>query len=285
MNPINFYLNPPVLSSQNIGWKGLMFQEVHHPSHEILEHVMPHHMILIINTQGNFQESRIGGKFHSRMRNKDELLIVPAGETNATAWTGNAEFSRLTLCPQFMKDIAHELVDPDRIEIMPKFVTHDPLIHQISLSLKADLEIGSPTGKIFGESAAIMLAARLLQQHSIRSPKQLSDQVGLSSYALRLVVDHIRSHLNEDLMIADLAQIAGMSSYYFMRMFKRSMHITVRQYIIQQRVELAQELLRRRELSIADIALQCGFTNQSHFTNVFRQLAKTTPKTYRKDFG
>ena len=95
MNPANFYLNPPVLSSQNIGWKGLLFQEVHHSSHEISEYVMPHHMILIANTQGNFQEIRIGGKLHSRTRDKDELLIVPAGETNATVWTGNAEFSLL----------------------------------------------------------------------------------------------------------------------------------------------------------------------------------------------
>ena len=198
MNPANFYLNPPVLSSQNIGWKGLIFQEVHHPSHEIPEYIMPHHMILIANTQGNFQESRIGGKSHSRTRDKDELLIVPAGETNATVWTGDAKFSLLILCPQFIKEIVHESIDPDRIEIMPKFVTHDPLIHQIGLSLKSDIEAGYPTGKIFGESAAIMLAARLLHQHSSRSPKQISDETGLSSYTLRLVLEYIRSHYKDN---------------------------------------------------------------------------------------
>ena len=164
-----------------------------------------------------------------------------------------------------------------------KISTHDPLIQQIGLSLKSDIEAGYPTGKIFGESAATMLAARLLHQHSSRSPKQISDETGLSSYSLRLVLDYIRSHLSQDLAIVDLAQVAGMSPYYFMRMFKRSMHVTVRQYIIQKRIDRAKELLRSRELSMVEVSLQCGFSNQSHFTNVFRQLTQTTPNAYRRD--
>jgi AraC family transcriptional regulator len=134
---------------------------------------------------------------------------------------------------------------------------------------------------MYGESAATMLAARLLQQHSVRTPKLTSDEDGLSSYTLRQVLDYIRSHLSQDLSIIDLAQVAGMSHYYFLRLFKKSMHVTPRQYIIQMRIDRAKELLRSRELSIADIALQCGFTNQSHFTNIFRQLTETTPKAYR----
>jgi AraC family transcriptional regulator len=276
----------PVLSSQPIGWKGLLFQEFNHPGHEIPEYVLPHHMILVGRPQGVYQENRIDGKFHRRdVEVTGDVLIVPAGVTNATVWKRDAEFSLLTLCPKFVGEVAHESIDPNRVELIPQFAAFDPLIHQIGLSLKADLKAGSPTGKIFGESAATMLAARLLQQHSVRTPKLASDENGLSSYTLRQVLDYIRSHLSQDLSIIDLAQVAGMSPYYFLRLFKKSMHITPRQYIIQIRLDRAKELLRSRELSIADIALQCGFTSQSHFTNVFRQIAKTTPKIYQRDFG
>jgi AraC family transcriptional regulator len=275
----------PVLSSQQIGWKGLLFQEFNHPGHEIPEYVLPHHMIIFGRSQGIYQENRIDGKFHRRDSEvTGDVLIVPAGMTNATVWTGAAEFSILTLCPKFVGEVAHESIDPDRIELIPRFAAFDLLIHQIGLSLKADLEAGSPTGKIFGESAATMLAARLLQQHSVRTPKLASNENGLSSYTLRQILDYIRSNLSQDLSIADLAQVAGMSPYYFMRMFKKSMHVTPRQYIIQMRIDRAKELLRSRELSIVDIALQCGFTNQSHFTNLFRQLTEITPKAYRRDF-
>jgi AraC family transcriptional regulator len=274
----------PILSSQSIGWNGMLFQEYHHPGREVPEYVMRQHMILIRITSGLTQESRIDGRLYHRRVDSGEILIVPAGVSNTTVWTGDAEFLRLTISPKFLREVAHESIDPDRVELIPRFAAFDLLIHQIGLSLKADLEAGCPTGKIFGESAATMLAARLLQQHSVRKPKLASDENGLSSYTLRQVLDYIRSHLSQDLSIIDLAQVAGMSPYYFMRMFKKSMHITPRQYIIQIRIDRAKELLRSRELSIADIALQCGFTNQSHFTNIFRQLTETTPKAYRRDF-
>jgi AraC family transcriptional regulator len=276
----------PVLSSQQIGWKGLLFQGFNHPGHEIPEYVLPHHMIIVGRQPGIYQENRIDGKFHCRdSEATGDALIVPAGMTNATVWKGDAEFSLLTLCPKFVGEVAHESIDPDLIEPIPRFGAFDLLLHQIGLSLKADLEAGCPTGRIFGESAATMLAARLLQQHSVRTPKLASDEHGLSSYTLRQVLDYIRSHLSQDLSIIDLAQVAGMSPYYFLRLFKKSMHVTPRQYIIQTRIDRAKELLISRELSIAEIAFECGFTSQSHFTNVFRQITKTTPKIYQRDFG
>jgi AraC family transcriptional regulator len=277
----------PVLSSQPIGWKGLLFQEFNHPSYEIPEYVMPHHMIIVSRPQAVYQENRIDGQLyhhHYGQTADSNLLLVPAGMTNSTVWTGEAEFSILTLCPNFVREVASESIDPDRVQPLPQVGAEDRLIYQIGLSLKADIEAGYPTGKIFGESAAIMLAARLLQQYSVRTPKLASDEDGLSSYTLRRVLDYIRSHLSQDLSIIDLAQVAGMSPYYFLRLFKKSMHFTPRQYIIQMRIDRAKELLRSRKLSIADIALQCGFTNQSHFTNIFRQLTETTPKAYRRDF-
>jgi AraC family transcriptional regulator len=273
----------PVLSSQSIGWKGLLFQGFNHPGHEIPEYVLPHHMVIVGRRQGIHQENRIDGKFYRRDSTiAGDALIVPAGVTNTTVWKEHAEFSLLTLCPKFVSEVAHESIDPNRVELIPQFAAFDPLIHQLGLSLKADLEAGCPIGKIFGESAAVMLAARLLQQHSIRIAKLASDEHGLSSYTLRQVLAYIRSHLSEDLSLIDLAQVSGMSPYYFLRLFKQSMHVTPRQYIIQMRIDLAKELLRSRELSIADISLRCGFTSQSHFTNVFRQLVGITPKAYQR---
>jgi AraC family transcriptional regulator len=153
----------PVLSSQQIGWKGLLFQGFNHPGHEIPEYILPHHMIIIGRQQGLYQENRIDGKFHRRdLAVTGDALIVPAGMTNATVWKENAEFSLLTLCPKFVGEVAHELIDPNRVELIPQFAAFDPLIHQIGLSLKADLEAGCPTGRIFGESAATMLAANFL---------------------------------------------------------------------------------------------------------------------------
>jgi hypothetical protein len=76
----------PVLSSQQIGWKGLLFQEFNHPSHEIPEYVLPHHMIIVGRQQGVYQENRIDGKLyhHRNWQTADSsILMVTADMTNS----------------------------------------------------------------------------------------------------------------------------------------------------------------------------------------------------------
>jgi AraC family transcriptional regulator len=274
----------PLLSSQLINWQGLSFREFNHPSYKTSEHVKDYHEIVVFLAPGVAQELKIDGHGYSGIRNAGEAVIIPSALTSSTAWTGNAEFALLTLSSKLIREAAYELIDPDFVELTPQYAIQDPLIYQMTLSLKQDIEAGCPTGKLFGESVATMLGARLLQQYAIRRLIQPSDEDGLSNYVLCQVLEYIQIHLEHDLSIAELAQMAGMSSYYFIRLFKKSMHITPRQYIIQQRIELAKVLLRSRELPIIEVASHCGFTSQSHFTTMFRKATKITPKAYRQGF-
>jgi AraC family transcriptional regulator len=61
------------------------------------------------------------------------------------------------------------------------------------------------------------------------------------------------------------------------------MGISPHQYLLQQRVERAKQLLKQRNLSIVDIAFQCGFNSQSHFTRCFRKWTGITPKAYQQE--
>jgi AraC family transcriptional regulator len=79
-----------------------------------------------------------------------------------------------------------------------------------------------------------------------------------------------------------MAEVVGMSQYYFSKLFKMSTGTTPHQYVMRQRVERAQELLRESQLALVEIATQVGFETQSHFTSVFRRLVGITPKRYRE---
>jgi AraC family transcriptional regulator len=272
----------PVLSNQQIVWQGLNFLEFNHPSYRIGEHIQEYHSVAISLAKGVAKELTIDRRSYNSISSIGDVSIVPAKSTRSVAWVGNAAFALLTLSPEFVREVASELIDSNMVELIPQHVTQDPLIYQIALSLKQDIETGYPTGKLFGESAATMLVVRLLQQYAVRRPKQPIDEHGLSIYILRQVLEYIQVHLSQDLSIAELAQMVGMSTYYFIRLFKKSMHITPRQYIIHQRVERAKALLRSRDLPIIEVASQCGFTSQSHFTTMFRQATKTTPKAYQQ---
>ena len=105
---------------------------------------------------------------------------------------------------------------------------------------------------------------------------------GLPPRRLQRVFSHIRENIGQELSVTELAQVAGMSQYYFSKLFKMSTGTTPHQYVMRQRVERAQEHLRETRIGLADIAMKVGFETQSHFTSVFRRLAGITPKHYRE---
>lgn len=105
---------------------------------------------------------------------------------------------------------------------------------------------------------------------------------GLPPRRLQRVFSHIRENLNRELSVTELAQVVGMSQYYFSKLFKMSTGTTPHQYVMRQRVERAQELLRESQTALAELATHVGFQTQSHFTSVFRRLVGATPKHYRE---
>ena len=95
------------------------------------------------------------------------------------------------------------------------------------------------------------------------------------------VIDYIEASLGQTIELEDLAKIAGMSRFYFCRVFKEAIGSTPHQFVIRRRVERAKSLLRKSLLSIAEIAVVCGFANQDHLTRYFKRLMNVTPGVFR----
>jgi len=108
---------------------------------------------------------------------------------------------------------------------------------------------------------------------------------GLPPRRLQRVLEHVKENIGKDLSVAELAEVVGMSQYYFSKLFKMSTGTTPHQYVMRQRVERAQELLRDGAGALVEIATQVGFETQSHFTSVFRRLVGITPKKFRESNG
>jgi RpiB/LacA/LacB family sugar-phosphate isomerase len=105
---------------------------------------------------------------------------------------------------------------------------------------------------------------------------------GLPPWRLQRVFAYVRENLAKEVSVAELAQAVSMSQYYFSKLFKMSTGTTPHQYVMRQRVERAQQLLREGKTALANVATQVGFETQSHFTSVFRHLVGITPKRYRE---
>lgn len=101
---------------------------------------------------------------------------------------------------------------------------------------------------------------------------------GLSASALRRVQIFLDQHIGEDFVLDDLAEVACMSRFHFARMFRRSLKESPMRYVLKMRVALGQEkLLSEKHKTVAVIASELGFCDQSHFTRSFRRFTGVTP--------
>lgn len=110
--------------------------------------------------------------------------------------------------------------------------------------------------------------------HYTKSDLNISPQIKESC-------DYIGLHLDEKQSIHFLASRIGYSDYYFSEKFKKETGMSVREYTMKKKVEMAQEYLRHSNMSIQDISNELGYSSQSYFGEVFREQTGESPREYR----
>ena len=98
------------------------------------------------------------------------------------------------------------------------------------------------------------------------------------------VVRHIEQNFTEPISMEAMARLAGLSSTHFNRRFRHLLRRTPMQYLQTVRIQAARNLLTTTSRSLAEIAVEVGYTDQSHFTRRFREVTGMTPATYRRQF-
>ncbi|ARV61183.1 AraC family transcriptional regulator [Nostocales cyanobacterium HT-58-2] len=274
--------NPPQLTSLETGWNGIHFEYHQQPSHDTSEHCLTMHTICIALDAAP-TERWFDGHRESEYQTKGSTAIIPAGTVHRSLWQKEVRFMFVAVDPKLLIQLGVEVAAPEDIELIPRFATfQDPLILGIMSSLKDELESTNQGDNLYVEQLKTTLSIHLLKKYCVKKPETSTYIDGLSKYKLRQVLGYIHSHIDLEIKLTTLADMAGVSQYYFCQLFKQSMGITPYQYVLQLRVERAKQLLKSQKMTICDVALACGFANQSHFTKHFRKLTGTTPKAYWK---
>jgi AraC family transcriptional regulator len=127
-----------------------------------------------------------------------------------------------------------------------------------------------------------VLAQELLRLQQGSAPTKQLVRGGLAAWQQRIVTTYIEEHLAEPILLATLAELAGLSTYHFCRAFKQPFGLPPHRYHTSRRIEHAKTLLAKPALSVTDIGMTVGFSETSSFTAAFRKATGLTPSAYHR---
>ena len=284
IDPLELNKYQRLLSSQQLGWKGILVEQYQSPLNYSFEesvdalaaHWLNFHLsqpVLLTQQHDTLQ--------HESIVQQGEMVLVPAGQT--TYWRAQTEDIALSnlsiyLQPELIAQTAIlSDLDPSRIELVDYFSRSDPHLYHIAMMLLAELQAGGIMGELYVESLTQVLVIHLLRHYSRLQPQSVA-RYNLMPSRLRIAIDYIHAHLDRALSMAEIAGSVNTSPTYFASLFKAATGISLHQYVIRQRVDRAQLLLKTTSLPISNVASQVGFANASHLTYHCKRQTGMTPR-------
>jgi AraC family transcriptional regulator len=270
----------PIATSGHIRLDGFLLEQHGLPAGELGAAFLTH--IIGLNLGGGYsQEWRTDGR-HGR-------VLIPTGGVSLCSrqevwcrWDRPRTFLALAIQPEVLQRAAYEAVNHE-IELRAEPNVIDPVIETFVMAIYSEIRSGCPAGPLLGESLATDLTAFLMRHHAIRPNKLPNFKGGIPRPRLRRVIEYIEESLGHELRIAELAGVAGMSPYYFGKLFKDSTGWTVHQYVLKRRVQRATHLLSGGRTAIGTAGAAVGIPNPSQFSRLFRQQIGMTPRRYQAE--
>lgn len=166
--------------------------------------------------------------------------------------------------------------------VQPNLGASDPVLFRLSHTLQAVLQQPDLTSALFVDYLALAFCEHVVTRYGRADASTRPRRSGLAPWQMRRIEDFFAAHLHGNPSIADLARQCDLSTSYFGEAFKQTTGSTPHQWLLKRRIERAKSLLRDSDASLATIASDCGFFDQSHFSRVFSRLEGCGPKEWRQ---
>ena len=271
---------------QTAVWRGLSGEVIRIVSQDPFEteYQGPDHL-LVLYTQAvrHRGESIVEGLPMSTLHDfSGKLTFVPAGRR----FRELQEPRVLTRATYFHIDPCGPLIGSDAVfaetELAPRLFFDDPVLRQTALKLEALIEAGPSGSRLYAEALVIVLAHELLRLNGGAPHPVSPKRGGLAGWQQRSVARYIEENVSEQISLAELAELAQLSTFHFSRAFKQSFGMPPHRYHTSRRIERAKNLLAKLSQSVTEIALDIGFSDTSSFTAAFRKWTGRTPTEFRR---
>jgi AraC family transcriptional regulator len=247
------------------------------PDFVALEPIGDHRIIIHLSPATRSICLETGDKY---LRKAGDIDVIPSGAIGGFVAETPYQSLQIRLAPSMLD---HAASASRSRQLASARLTHHHMLRNdriilLGQALESDLKAGSPSGPLFAENVGMALAVELL---SLTNDPP-GEAIRLSGAQLQRVLAHIDANLDQPLTIDVLCREAGVSSSHLRTWFKAAMDVTIHRYILRRRVEHARQLLLHGDRKLSDIALEAGFSHQSHLAKWMRREFGRSPGELRR---
>ena len=275
-------------SSEAMGWRSLFASVQTEAAYEGNFSAVRDHLLVIPLKQPVLFTRRIGGELQEQTLPPGSTTITPGGadySIRTAAMNGDGAYDTIHFYIRHdtLEEMHAEMFDTGQSFTLPPFIgVIDLTLQGIALEIRKMLASPAPSDRVHAETLARTLASCLIRRHVLRRPPSLKSAGGLSPQQLSRAIAYIEEYLDQDVSLAEIARAAGVNGGLLGRAFKINTNLTPHEYVVKARVDRAKLLLLSTDLSLAEIALRCGFSHQQHMTRMVRRVAGLTPGALRR---
>jgi AraC-like DNA-binding protein len=168
-----------------------------------------------------------------------------------------------------------------QIEIVSEDPGLLPNLAQLLDNARKELDVDHEVAKALLVRASSLLRVEI--ERKLAGAGRLAVPGSLAAWQIRRLDVFIAARLDQPILLKELSTVAKLSVAYFCRSFRRTFQETPHAHLVRRRLERAEGLMLTSDLSLSDIALRCGFSDQAHLCKLFRRRHAQTPAVWRRE--
>jgi AraC family transcriptional regulator len=270
-------------TSERLPWNGFLVEKyAMYPGERVLSVSRWHVISALGGRPAVFEEVTPNGGVSAFTKPPGALTFIPVGLVPAVKLRSSSELMSCAVEDGVVQSVTMEEREGGSVELLFQSGVRDRAAERIVSLLTMEMESGGPSGRVYAESLVRALVCRYLALASSGGRTSRSATGIMHPRLLKRLREWMEANLHHDVSLTALAAEAKYSSTQLLRTFRASTGLTPHQYLLELRIQRAQDLLRKRGARLIDVASECGFSSQAHLTNAFKARRGMTPGQYQR---
>jgi AraC family transcriptional regulator len=269
-------------SSAEQPWKGVLIESHLVQPSEIPQHEHPDLVLHLQRTGSDDFEWWSAGKNAIEHSRPGSMILIPPGTSDRLKWTGPSERLIVSIGQSDLAKLANDLEAKRAPEFKTNWSLHDPAMQHLVTEMGREARRGFPLGNLYADLMAIGLKTQLLKNLVADPLNTPALNGGISLPRLKHAMEYMNANLANNVRLESIANELSLSASHFAHEFRNTTGQTPYQYLLDQRIARAKDLLRRTKLPVQYISAAIGFSSPVNFVRTFRQRAGLTPEAWRR---